>query len=101
MPTDADFASSLSGKDALTLTAKLSASEIAAKCASALKLFVATDYKKDYAFIDQIAPVREVDLIEKLFRRPGVRKGNSAIAGRQAFRPSSHYPRHHRSGGDA
>lgn len=66
VPTDANFASSLSGKDALTLTAKLSADAIAAKCAAALKLFAATDYKKDYAFIDQIAPVRETDLIKKL-----------------------------------
>jgi uncharacterized protein (TIGR04141 family) len=66
VPTDTTFASSVSGKDALTLTAKLSPSKIATKCADALKLFVATDYKNDYGFIDQISPVRKTDLIQLL-----------------------------------
>lgn len=66
VPTDTNFASSLSGKDALMLTAKMSADAIAAKCTAALTLFEATDYKKDYGFIDQIAPVREADLIDAL-----------------------------------
>ena len=63
VPTDTNFASSLSGKDALTLTAKISADAVTGKCAAALKLFEANDYKKDYAFIDQISPVRETDLV--------------------------------------
>ncbi|WP_181169550.1 DUF6119 family protein [Mesorhizobium sp. B2-4-4] len=66
VPTDTSFASSLAGKDALTLTSKLSASEITDKCKLALKLFDAIDYKKDYSFIDQIIPVRDKDLLEKL-----------------------------------
>ncbi len=66
VPTDASFANSLTGKDALTLTAKISASALTDKCKEALKLFDATDYKKDYAFIDQISPVRENDLVTAL-----------------------------------
>lgn len=66
IPTDTSFANSLAGKDALTLTSKLSASGIADKCKLALKLFDATDYKKDYSFIDQIIPVRDKALREEL-----------------------------------
>lgn len=66
VPTDTSFASSLAGRDALTITSKLSASRIADKCKLALKLFDATDYKKDYSFIDQIVPVRDKVLLEKL-----------------------------------
>lgn len=66
VPTDASFASSLAGRDALTLTSKLSPSEITDKCKLAFKLFSATDYKRDYSFIDQIIPVRDKGLIEAL-----------------------------------
>lgn len=66
VPTDMSFASSLAGKDALTLTSKLTASEIADKCKLALKLFEATDYKKDYSFIDQIIPVRDKGILKEL-----------------------------------
>lgn len=66
IPTDTNFASSLAGKDALTLRSKLSANKIADKCKLALKLFDATDYKKDYSFIDLIIPVRDKMLLEKL-----------------------------------
>lgn len=66
VPTDISFANSLAGKDALMLTSKLSASEITDKCKLALKLFDATDYRKDYSFIDQIIPVRDKELLETL-----------------------------------
>ena len=66
VPTDTTFASSLAGKDALTLTSKLSIKEIANKCKTALKLFNAIDYQKDYAFIDQIVAVRDRDLLTEL-----------------------------------
>ncbi|CAE6778499.1 DUF6119 family protein [Xanthomonas arboricola] len=57
VPTDTSFANALAGRDALTLTSKLSATEIPEKCKTALRLFDANDYKKDYSFIDQIIPV--------------------------------------------
>lgn len=40
--------------------------DIADKCRQALKLFTATDYRKDYAFIDLITPVRDRTLIGEL-----------------------------------
>lgn len=66
IPTDTNFASSLTGKDALMLTGKFSASEIEDKCKLALKLFDATDYRKNYSFIDQIIPVRNKELLTEL-----------------------------------
>jgi uncharacterized protein (TIGR04141 family) len=66
VPTDTSFASSLSGKDALTINTKTSAANVAAKCEQAFQLFGATDYKKDYAFIDLITPVRDRTLINEL-----------------------------------
>lgn len=66
VPTDTTFASSLAGKDALSITSKLSAKDIEQKCKKALQLFNATDYQKDYAFIDQIVPVRDRLLISEL-----------------------------------
>lgn len=66
VPTDTDFASSLAGRDALTLSTRIIPATIEDKCRKALKLFEAQDYKKDYAFIDQVTPVRETDVVEAL-----------------------------------
>jgi len=66
VPTDTSFASSLAGKDALTFTSKLAASNIEDKCKRALKLFVATDYEKDFKFIDLIVPVKDRGLLDEL-----------------------------------
>jgi uncharacterized protein (TIGR04141 family) len=66
IPTDTGFARSLAGRDALTLSAKMTPADLEAKCLRALKLYEATDYKKDYGFIDQIAPVRDQPLVEAL-----------------------------------
>lgn len=59
VPTDTAFANALAGRDALTLTSKLLATEIPEKCKTALRLFDANDYKKDYSFIDGVHPVFE------------------------------------------
>ncbi|WP_395335132.1 DUF6119 family protein [Novosphingobium sp. BL-8A] len=66
VPTDSDFASSLAGRDALTLNSRVLPATIADKCKKALELFEAQDYKKDYAFIDYVTPVRETDVVEVL-----------------------------------
>jgi uncharacterized protein (TIGR04141 family) len=65
-PKDAAFARSVAGKDALTLHTKVSPSEVLAKCKQALSLYKATNYKKDFGFIDYIAPVREQDVVDEL-----------------------------------
>ncbi|NEW95685.1 DUF6119 family protein [Rhodopseudomonas sp. BR0G17] len=65
-PKDNSFAKSLAGKDALTLHTKTSPADMIEKCKTALKLYQATDYKKDFGFIDFVAPVRQQDLLEQL-----------------------------------
>lgn len=69
IPTDTKFASSLAGRDALTISTKTSRDDVADKCKKALKLFGAIDYKTDYDFIDLIAPVRDRTLKEALDKR--------------------------------
>lgn len=66
IPTDRAFAASLSGKDVLTLRTRTSRSDVMKKCKKALKLFGENHYKKDYAWIDYISPVRDDDRIADL-----------------------------------
>jgi len=65
-PKDNSFAKSLTGKDALTLHTKTSPDDVIDKCKTALKLYYATDYKKDFGFIDFVTPVRQQNLLELL-----------------------------------
>lgn len=65
-PKDATFARSLAGKDALHLNGRTSANDIIAKCKKALTLYTAQDYKRDYAFIDFVTPVRDNALVDAL-----------------------------------
>jgi len=65
-PKDSSFARSLAGKDALTLHTKTSPADVIEKCKTALKLYEATDYKKDFWFIDYVGPVSERDLLKEL-----------------------------------
>jgi uncharacterized protein (TIGR04141 family) len=65
-PRDPTFARSLAGKDALTMTTKTSPIDVMEKCKKALRLYRAQDYKKDFAFIDYVSPVRQRDLLDKL-----------------------------------
>jgi uncharacterized protein (TIGR04141 family) len=65
-PKDPTFARSLAGKDALTLHTRTSATDVMEKCAIALKLYRADDYKKDFGFIDFVMPVKDRGLIEEL-----------------------------------
>lgn len=65
-PRDNSFARSLAGKDALTLHTKTSPADVIEKCKTALKLYQATDYKKDFGFIDFVTPVRQQDILDQL-----------------------------------
>lgn len=65
-PKSGDFANSLAGKDALHLRAALDPDKLAEHCEKALKLYHATDYKTDFAFIDHVQPVGERLMTEKL-----------------------------------
>jgi uncharacterized protein (TIGR04141 family) len=65
-PKDPTFARSLAGKDALNLNTRTSATDVMEKCARALKLYRGDNYKKDFAFIDFVTPVKDRGLLEKL-----------------------------------
>ncbi|API61057.1 hypothetical protein BSL82_09160 [Tardibacter chloracetimidivorans] len=61
-----DFAKALAGKDALHLRAAFDPSKLSEMCEKALNLFQATDYKKDFAFIDHVQPVADRALTDRL-----------------------------------
>lgn len=63
---DKDFARALSGKDALTIRARLSPVDLRSKCLEALGRFEADHYKQDFGFIDHVTPVSEASIIAKL-----------------------------------
>jgi uncharacterized protein (TIGR04141 family) len=65
-PRDPTFARSLAGRDALTLNTKASLDDVLEKCERALSLYEAQDYKKDFGFIDFVAPVKRRDLSDQL-----------------------------------
>ena len=65
-PKSGDFAKALAGKDALHLRAVVAPEKLAEHCVRALKLYEATDYKVDFAFIDYVQPVGERVLTEEL-----------------------------------
>jgi uncharacterized protein (TIGR04141 family) len=65
-PRDLTFARTLAGKDALTLHTRTSRTDVIEKCKKALTVYRADDYKKDFAFIDFVAPVQQRELLEKL-----------------------------------
>ena len=67
--TDSDFARSLAGRDSLRVTALLSPDGLAQKCSAALGRYVAEDYKREFAFIDQLAPIRDQELVDRLDER--------------------------------
>lgn len=65
-PKSGDFAKALAGKDALHLRAAVAPDKLIEHCEKALKLYEATDYKTDFAFIDFVQPVGERVLTEEL-----------------------------------
>ncbi len=65
-PKSGEFAKALAGKDALHLRAAVSPDKLAEHCEKALKLYGATDYKTDFAFIDHVEPVGERLLTQEL-----------------------------------
>ncbi len=65
-PDDNNFAKFLAGKDTLTITCSLSPTGVQDKCRQALEAFSATDYERDYKWVDHIQPIREDDLTDQL-----------------------------------
>jgi uncharacterized protein (TIGR04141 family) len=65
-PKDAGFGSYVAGTDGLTLNRKLEVAELAQACADAYAIYQKTDYKTDFAWIDQIRHIRDQAVIDKL-----------------------------------
>ncbi|WP_372097770.1 DUF6119 family protein [Tistrella mobilis] len=65
-PKDAAFGSYVAGTDGLTLNRKLEVDGLVQACADAYAIYQKTDYKANFAWIDQIRHIRDQALIEKL-----------------------------------
>jgi uncharacterized protein (TIGR04141 family) len=65
-PKDATFASRVAGSDGLTLTKEMDVSDLPQVCTDAFAAFGKSDYKANFAWIDQIKHVRDKMLIEQL-----------------------------------
>lgn len=65
-PNDRNIAKAVSGKDALQIRKKLAFADLPALCNQLLDLYNATDYKKDFGFIDQIKPLHNGALTNTL-----------------------------------
>lgn len=68
-PKEAAFGSYVAGTDGLTLNRKLEVDGLVQACADAFAIYQKTDYKTDFAWIDQIRHIRDQALIEKLDAR--------------------------------
>lgn len=64
-PRDPKFASFVAGKDSLSITCKVTAASLKAKCDAVLAEYAATTYKTDFAWIDNLARVEAKDDIER------------------------------------
>lgn len=65
-PNDSSFASRVAGSDGLTLTKEMDVGDLPQVCAAAFAAFGKTDYKANFAWIDQIKHVRDKGTIELL-----------------------------------
>ncbi len=65
-PKNLNFASRVSGSDALSMDRKASVLDLPTICAEALAAYNKDDYKENFAWIDQIRHVRDAELIQKL-----------------------------------
>lgn len=66
IPKDRNFAVRVAGSDALSMDRKMEISDLSQACADAFAMYKKTDYKQDFAWIDQIKHEREKATIEKL-----------------------------------
>ncbi len=65
-PSDVALAKAMSGKDALQVRKKMAISSLPQFCAELLTLYAATEYEKDFKFIDQVKPVHRGALLDTL-----------------------------------
>lgn len=82
-PKDPSFARFVAGKDSLSITCEIGPGDIETKCAEIFKVYEKKDYRVDFKWVDNLRPVIEKDLIERLDQQLFVdlselRKGNPA-----------------------
>ncbi len=65
-PLDKAFAHFVAGKDALSITCEVEAGSIQAKCAEALAAYKRTNYRQEFAWVDNMRRVAEKDVITQL-----------------------------------
>jgi len=65
-PSDRSIAKALTGKDALQIRKKMAFADLPQLCVDLLALYSATDYKKDFGFIDQVKPLHRGTLTDTL-----------------------------------
>ncbi len=65
-PKDVTFATRVAGSDGLTLTKVMGVSDLPQVCSKAFAAFGKTDYKANFAWIDQIKHVRDKAMIDQL-----------------------------------
>lgn len=65
-PRNADFARFVAGKDSLSITCKVDADQIHAKSVEVMQAYMRNDYKKEFAWVDNMQVVAEKDVIAAL-----------------------------------
>lgn len=65
-PTDDGFATRVTGADALTVNKEISAADLPSFCTQLEKVFKLEDYKKNFAWIDNLQIVRSKQTVQKL-----------------------------------
>ncbi|QDE80774.1 MULTISPECIES: DUF6119 family protein [Myxococcus] len=65
-PRDATLAKRFTGKDALVINGPVRFSELEEKCTRLLKEFHSDEYKKEFAWVDNIKAIRDTSLVDKL-----------------------------------
>jgi uncharacterized protein (TIGR04141 family) len=65
-PKDSDFASRVTGRDALVITCDVTIATVSTKCKELLKAYKAKDYKEHFSWIDQLATVRDRKVLADL-----------------------------------
>jgi uncharacterized protein (TIGR04141 family) len=68
-PRDKSFAKRLSGADALVMNLETDPADLPDICSNLLAAFEDDEYRADFAWIDQLALVRDVDLVDMLNER--------------------------------
>lgn len=68
-PRDSTLAKRFTGKDALVINGPVRFSELAEKCTRILKEFQSDEYKKDFAWVDNIKAIRDRAVVDRLDAR--------------------------------